>query len=375
MEKTTKSTKKQVPKKFIAPVIDKPQCMIVCDDREDAVTRHVDVLCEVSFVIQRISVGDYSVLAPSGETLAVIERKTLEDFNASFKDGRHLNKQKLIDERAATGCRIIYIIEGDPFPKPTDIYSGIPYKFTESSIFHMMIRDNITVLRTRDTLGTAQTLVRFVQSMNTLCDNTSADTVITDMYAIAPVICGRDLADAANFQVNYEKSLTRLTSKHIKSDDDIVRELWSCFPGISVESASDFMNHWTVADIVCGRIPRESIISFRLPSGRLINKKVIGSLCAVSRAVELRMLSVIEGISSAMAETLINRTSLSRLLSYGLEISIEIVGKNSRRLGDKCAERIVKYFNYKFTPIQLVQPVPTDKINNDVITASTLGGD
>jgi ERCC4-type nuclease len=90
------------------------------------VTRHTE-LNDIPWSRVQITVGDYIVVS-GDKIVAVIERKTLDDYGASLKDGRANNKQKMINLRKKTGCRIIYIIEGDAFPSPNDCYSNIPYK-------------------------------------------------------------------------------------------------------------------------------------------------------------------------------------------------------------------------------------------------------
>lgn len=317
----------------------KTNCVLIADTREKMVTRHQKELETISMEIKQITVGDYVLLTPAGNILAVIERKSLDDFSASLKDGRHSNKEKMIELRSQTGCRIVYIIEGPEFPDPNKVFGNIPYKYIESSIFHLMIRDNITTLRTRDSLGTAQALARFMTSMDSLCNLLTVDSMANTADPIDE-ICNQVPAELGDI-------ITTLTAKHEKSDHDVVREMWSCFPGISVESASEYMRYWTITDIVRGVIPRGDITKFKLASGRAIGKKASDSLCGVTKLVEVRLLSTIPGISHTTATTLLNATPLSRLLSYGKEISIEIIGKNSRRLGDKLAEKVVKYFNYK----------------------------
>jgi len=321
----------------------KSKCTLICDTRENHVLRHRNELMNVSIVIGQITTGDYSILAPNGYILAVIERKSLEDFAASLKDGRMTNTQKLIDMRSKTGCRIIYIIEGPAHPEPNDYFGNIPYKYIESCIFHMVVRDNITILNTKNSLGTAQMLSRFVSSMDTLCvKGYEVNEVVNEINDINTII------DQPT--VDIVQSVSMLKAKQEKSDDDVVREMWSCFPGISTESASEFMRHWSISDIIRGNISRTDIMKLKMANGKAINKKAADSLCTPTKLVEIRLLTSIPGISHASATCLINNTPLSRLLSYGKEISIEIIGKNSRRLGDKSAENVVKYFNYKWQP-------------------------
>ena len=140
---------------------------LIIDDRERAIFPHIKPEFDnhIHYEIKRIDIGDYALVdTNSGAILSIFERKTLEDYSASLKDGRHGNKQKLIALREKTGCKIFYIIEGNPFLDPARLVGRTPYRHIESSIFHLMMRDNINVLYSRDTLHTTQLLCRFVIS-------------------------------------------------------------------------------------------------------------------------------------------------------------------------------------------------------------------
>lgn len=346
----------------------KSDCTLVCDTREKNVLRHEKEFENTSIEIKQITTGDYVVLTPTGNILAVIERKSLEDYAASLKDGRCDNKQKLLMLRQQTGCRILYIIEGPAFPAPNDYFGNIAYKNIESSIFRLMMRDCITVLRTKDTLGTAQTLARFIASM----DGLMRDMVDLEDHAEMPLGA---LADPTAQPVDRADVTAMLTRKHEKSDHDVARELWSCFRGISVETADDFTRTWSVADILCKRVDRMTIPNFKLSTGKKINKNAAASLIAGSNpAIDIRMLSTIPMISRDMATDVIKQVPLSRLLTYSAgAISIIKVGKTQRNLGEERAKKILQYFNYKYAPVVPTPEAPADIRNmmgiipNDII--------
>lgn len=311
-------------------------CHLIIDTRERNVTRHAHEFEGINYEIKQITTADY-VITYGDSIVTAFERKSLEDFAASIKDGRSDNKKKLLELRKKTGCAIVYIIEGDPFPRPTECYGNIPYRFIESSIFHLMVRDNITVLRTQDTLGTASALARFVQSMNTLVPKMDLNERKKN---------GGFPADDAVTEINITEELTR---KHVRSDHEIARELWSCFPGISTETADVYAAKWSIADIVCEKIPRAEITNFKMANGRKISKKVVTSLTGISNPVEVRLLSCIEGISTATAKELTGERSLKALLGYGVVgISMCKFGKSKRALGEERAQRIIRLFNYKY---------------------------
>lgn len=357
-------------------------CTLIADTRERNVLRHQRELEEINFEVKQITTADY-VVTYRGKIVAAIERKSLEDYAASIKDGRADNKKKLIELRGKTGCALIYIIEGDPFPHPGSCYGNIPYRYIESSIFHLMVRDNITTIRTKDTLGTAEMLVRFVKSMDTLaekkgfpCADSAGSLTPDSMLAKIPVE-PTEFTEPTNGAVENFDIDAELTRRHIRSDHDVVRELWSCFPGISVETADEYSARWTIADIVCEVVPRGEIQAFKMASGRSISKKVVNSLTGIPNHIEVRLLSCIDGISTATAKELTSDKSLKALLKYGVAgISMCKIGKNKKSFGEERATRLLRIFNYKYAPggatktsqrleTQPVQEVAANKITEE----------
>lgn len=313
------------------------KCKLIVDTRERNVLRHQKEFEDISYEVKQITTADY-VVTCGDSIIAAIERKSLEDYAASIKDGRSDNKKKLIELRQKTGCALIYIIEGEPFPRPNACFGNIPYRFIESSIFHLTVRDRITILHSADTLGTAGLLARFVKSMDTLSEKADFEDINSQNNAEAE-------PDAVQ-TINIHEELTK---KHARSDHEVARELWSCFPGISVETADEYSKTWSIADIVCERIPRADIQKFKMANGRKISKKVINSLTGLTNPIEVRLLTCIEGISTVTAKELTAERSLRALLGYGTAgISMCKVGKSKRSLGDEKANRLLRLFNYKY---------------------------
>lgn len=308
--------------------------ILVCDHRERAVLVHANKLADIEYKTQQMTTGDYAVMV-GGKILTIIERKSLEDFAASFKDGRANNRLKLLSLRDITGCKIIYIIEGKPFPKPSDTFGHISYANIESSIFHLMVRDGISVIWTRDTSHTAETLARFVKSMESLVQKgeESMDNQVQreEAEVIVPIVDENNL----------------LSMKHERSDMDVMRELWACFKGVTVETADIFINKFKLSDIIAGKITRETIETLRGTSGRKISKTIVKSLTFIDRSVEIRLLSIIPGISTHSANNILRGTKLSQILSYDTAtVSVIKVGKSGKNLGEEKSKRIKKYFDF-----------------------------
>lgn len=310
-------------------------CSLVVDTRERHVYRHSVEFAEITHRSAQITTGDYAVLDAVGNIAVIIERKSLEDYAASIKDGRHSNKEKLIRLRAEVGCRIMYIIEGSEFPAPDRQFGGIPYRYIESSIFHLMVRDGIVIMRTRDSLDTAKTLVRFMKSMDNLkldevAVGGTGENIITEVETIA------EATETAT-------SMALLLKKQGPSEQDILRAMWAKFKGITTESADEYIRHWSLADIIGGTVSTEIMSATKLSSGRRINKRVVESL-KDWRGVALKLLAAIPGVSAGTAQHLLI-TPLSVLINHTeTELAVLPINDKGRKVGPKLAASITKYF-------------------------------
>jgi hypothetical protein len=345
-----------------------PSYELIADTRERNVLRHTTELPPLR--VLQMTVGDYAIMQ-GGAVVAIIERKSLEDYAASLKDGRCSNINKLIKLRETTNCRIIYIIEGREFPAPESCWGNIPYKHIESSIFHLVMRDNVCILRSKDSLDTAKLLYRLMASMRTLearaqvCTQGCARPLVENYLYVPPTlrndikigafsssppdpmmtgpsydpaVSGCSMAQA---QPPDQKHL--LTAKVEIHDSDIVRKMWACFPGIGAETASTFMAKYTIADAVLGLVNTDDM---KTACGRRLSTKIANSLSNIQPYVEVKIITCTPGISRKTAVTL-STVPLKTLLSYGVAgIAMKNIGK--KPLGKAKAERLVKYLTKKF---------------------------
>lgn len=341
----------------------KNDILLIIDDRERAVFPHLKTeAADINYAIKRIEIGDYAVVdTVLNKIIAVFERKTLEDLASSLKDGRYENKTKMMNLRDKTGCALFYILEGPVSPKPTAFFGGIPYVKLESAIYHMMVRDNIMLINTLNTLDTINKLIRFYKSMATLAgkpviidtagktggletaksetsktenvkgENTNGETNPTEKPA--------DVNQTAP-PANYTPQLTeQLTKRELKPDKDILREMWSVFRGITTVSADIFLTQWTIAEIIYHKIDLT-----KLPKGTKINKNIIRALSSIDKRTEERLLATIPGISESTAKQLLTGRTLRQILTYEIgAISIICVGKAQKKLGEAKASNIKKY--------------------------------
>ena len=202
----------------------------------------------VHFETMQINTGDYLICEQVGsgmEILACIERKTLKDYAASFKDGRYNNTNKMIDLREKTNCQLYYFVEGQVFLAPTTRIAGIPYKNIVNSTIHMMIRDNIHTVRTKDEQGTVDTLVDFIRSYEKIDIRATSKSEHTDTIEDTVEDTVEDTAIGSNEVVlpsqpqvdTQHPSVEFITQKIDKSDITIITEMWESLAGISVSTA------------------------------------------------------------------------------------------------------------------------------------------
>jgi ERCC4-type nuclease len=90
----------------------------------------------------------------------IIERKTVSDFAHSIKDGR-FREQKIRLLANYPSNRILYLIEGNlNVSAATEVETNVPMETLYSSIYNMILRDNIQVYKTANIDET----IRFVKN-------------------------------------------------------------------------------------------------------------------------------------------------------------------------------------------------------------------
>jgi ERCC4-type nuclease len=368
------------------------QTYLVSDTRERHVLGFIETLFEPAGIarsVAQINTGDYLVCrrlaGGQPEILACIERKTLKDFAASFKDGRYENRHKMLDLRDKTGCQLYFFVEGPAFPKPTWKVARIPYGSILSAMTNLMIRDGIHVVQTEDEMGTAQRLLDFVRSFGKTpvpytYANTRADAAPPAENSQAGSVAGGDPAsDPASGPASDPASdsgakalaptanpagVPNLVLGTIAKEDPLLAvEMWARLTGVSIVTAQSLVDGFSVADLVSGRVGLGELDALRTVSGRQLVKAGKASLRGLRRGGQkeaIKVLSGVPGLSPAMATQLLATggrgggcVALSAFLAYGAGVmaatTIQQKGR-AVRLGEARAERIVRLMHYSTPP-------------------------
>ena len=301
---------------------------------------------------------------PGLRVRACIERKTLADFAASFKDGRHANLQKMRDLRARTGCQLYYIVEGPAFPSPGRRFARIPYASILAAITHMMVRDSIMVVQTENEAHTARRLVDLLDAFDRFDSDCGAPTAVAG-GAPAAVVGGAPATEAGGAPpvepaVGELAIPEGLTGRIEVPDDEAVAALWARLHGVSLLQGKIISAQFSVAGLVSGRVPAARIQSLKTATGRAAHPRAIASLRAVAAAgaagaaaapdVAVRIVSGLRGVTPAAAALLLAAAGgLRQLATAAPSATAEYRlphGDGTARLGLARAARYWRLLNY-----------------------------
>ena len=120
---------------------------------------------------RRLDVGDVEIHAPDSDRSIVIERKTWEDLGKSLRDGRYADqKARLLSDGDESSATVVYVVEGHIrgwFGTTGPSQAPIPNAQLEAAIVKTTLRDQIPILRTKDTNHTCALLLYLFEQMQT----------------------------------------------------------------------------------------------------------------------------------------------------------------------------------------------------------------
>lgn len=344
---------------------------------------------------RQITTGDYLICAATPgappRIRACIERKTLADFAASFKDGRHANVQKLRALRQQTGCQLYYLVEGPAFPSPARRFARIPYGSILSAITNLMVRDQIMVVQTENEMHTAKRLADIVRAFEKFTEEPAVvmdtvggaadaggapatdaggapatDAVVAADAGIAPA-ADASIAPASDAgiapEAEFDCGIPALaTAPSVQSDADAVVAIWAQLRGVSPVLGKILSQQFSIAELASGAVTVAQIHQLRTATGRIINASAVASLCEVANMASarpvaaapcaLRLLSGMRGITVALAERiLLSAQGMAQLaLATNVDACADIQipkGGKMVRLGAVRASRIQRLLTYK----------------------------
>lgn len=283
----------------------------------------------ITYRVEQVNIGDYSILY-NGNIFITIERKTWKDLAQSMLDGRKENVNKLIKLREEVGCHLFYLIEGTPIPKSDAKYCRMRYKALRSHLDHLMFRDNIHIIHSKDLYNTVERIIELVQNYLTIKPSP---------------LSKYDLIDGGGVQKLKEKTQVDPSS--------IIYKIWTCLPNITEKTASLFVNkNYHISDLILGNITKEQIYSMTYDNGYVIGKRA-DKIWNGSRIKEsnnkyfVKMLTNINGVTKKTAEILMQELPFEKLIKGELTCEeINNIQKSpTKKVGSKAAGLILQYFS------------------------------
>jgi ERCC4-type nuclease len=370
---------------------------IIIDDRESAVIPFINIQKKanpsITSEVKRINIGDYA-LCHGSNIKAIIERKTWRDLAASIRDGRKKNVNKLIKLRSQTNCKIIYLIEGNATPTANRSYGRIPYKVLISHLNHLIFRDDIHIIYSKDQEYTAYKLFELCNNYLTLDNDLlgkaqkellgkaqkellekaqknkenrddeqdeellgkawenedeqdEEETQITnsDSDKQEPQITNSDSLNEMYEFVNelWNKDVDKLTEKQTK-ETDINMALLLCIPGIGFKTAEVLhSNNLTLYKIY------HKYIEYGKIGIKEHKEKCIESFkkdAKYNKDHNVKILSLIPQVSKKTAQLILTKTSLHNIFTQKKEsekLISEIKKTEKRKIGKIASANIIKY--------------------------------
>jgi len=193
---------------------------LLIDNRESIKELIPDPELNTKFV--NLNLGDY-LYKLNGEDILIIERKTIEDYANSIKDGRYREqKARLLSNYNKN--QIIYLIEGDIMENNNSFrYNKVSKDTIISSMINTMMRDGLNVFRTKNDIETVFILQKIYKKFEK-----QGKSFLKKTYTDTDVITNT-LKKKRNLNIT-KNSCQKL--------------MFNCIPDISINTATRFMNYF-----------------------------------------------------------------------------------------------------------------------------------
>ena len=220
----------------------------------------LDLLKKDNVNVLSLDVGDILISNKNDEI--VIERKTVQDFCQSIKDGRyHEQKARLLSNYSPSS--IHYIVEGHfDFRDEHVIIFGLNHAILVSSFINTIFRDNINIIFTKDVFETASFIDSLINRM----------VKYPEKYFEKSKERSND--ETINSYINKPKKSENITKK------DVFLVQLASIPGVSLQIARKLSEHCQIENMT-GLVKK--INSFEKRSDAiifLISIKGIGKILA-----------------------------------------------------------------------------------------------
>ena len=208
----------------------------IIDNRENIKTYFLDKNTDY-ITCKNMEIGDFAFYF-NKEPICIFERKTIEDFASSIKDGRYREQKKRLLNNFPKD-KIFYIIEGDlTTNNKSFLFNKVSKNTIYSSLINCYLRDNINIIHTFNTDETIEILEQFYQKI-------SKQGI--DFLSKKPSTYDEDLI----------KSIVQTKKKNI-TPELVFKSQLSCISGISKNTAEVIMKKYKNMNILINELNKLS---------------------------------------------------------------------------------------------------------------------
>jgi len=187
----------------------KTSILLEIDYREHDIIELFKQVKDINYKVCNLIIGDFIIKNEKGETLFVIERKSIKDLCASITDGRFKEQKNRLLESIQDPNKIVYIIEG----KKSEAFihgssPGVSKKSINSSVLNLIFKHSYRVIFTESKQDTVDNLL---------------------------LLCTKIKESKLNLSVN--TNVIKIIKKSDKINDNIFINMLSVIPGVSAKIA------------------------------------------------------------------------------------------------------------------------------------------
>lgn len=314
------------------------------DNRERAIHEHINtIFCEKPMFCVNLSMPQYEQLdiadfiisstdISGTKILAIIERKTLEDYAASLKDGRIMNTEKLLKLREESGCQVYYLIEGNINTGYDTAVCGIEYYKILANIRDAQILHNINIINTSNKLHTARELKFLLERYTSLHER------------LTPKVCGSFDEIVSRCKPTKEQLLKNeliiIWTNLLSKSDKIKTQMTPSTKAVKLASM------FTLRQWLLGEIKESDVAAIKVNNRRLDGHQIEALSKPMTRELQLKALTCMKGIAKDFAEALLAEVALIDVIRKNSTANIVVLG--NRKVGKK-REKISLLFRSKAT--------------------------
>jgi ERCC4-type nuclease len=189
---------------------------------------------KVDITIKSLDIGDVIIVDENDVELLIIERKTIQDLEASIKDGRYEEQSyRLSGYEPVPNHNIVYLIEGN-LEKHCSKKKEVMKKTLYSSLFSIMYYKGFSLIQSNSTEETAFIILNIFDKINRELKKNEKTPYYTE-----------------NKEIKEYSSLIKKVKKQNITKENIDEIMLSQIPGVSVTFANAILLEYdTLANLI-----------------------------------------------------------------------------------------------------------------------------